>query len=55
MTMDSSTLSKKITELLTCIRGKWSECVRSHQHDEDTLLGLPYPYTVDSTKENTYG
>jgi alpha,alpha-trehalase len=46
VTATDSQFSKRVAGLLTYIRNKWPECVRSHQHDEDTLLGLPYPYTV---------
>lgn len=28
------------------IKSHWDQCVRENQQDEDSLLGLPYPYTV---------
>ena len=35
-----------VAEVAAFIESHWEETVRFSPHDEDTLLGLPHPYTI---------
>ncbi len=37
-------------EIFDYLEENWDKCLRENRFDEDTLIGLPYPYTVPSTE-----
>jgi alpha,alpha-trehalase len=44
------TTQSLVSEVNRYIEERWRLCVRNQQEDEDTLLGLPFPYTVPSVE-----
>ena len=42
--------SEMMKEIYEYLEKNWNECIRENRIDEDTLIGLPYPYTVPSTE-----